>query len=127
MSRQSVVLITGSRKWWLHEPIQRVLEGCDLVIHGGASGADAIAREYAWRHDLDEHCSRAKHNRWPQAGPERNTRMVRVARALMLSGEYDVVCHAFPLPDSKGTRDCIRKAMAAGLEVIVHELEVESP
>lgn len=115
------VLITGSRHWQAVEPIRNAIEKelsraksmngntLLLVIHGDCeTGADAIAENVCKIMGLLT-CRVAA--RWKQdglvAGPIRNTAMVWL--------DPDVA-YAFPLPDSKGTIDCITKAARAGIE-----------
>ena len=121
--RPVAILVTGSRDWNNEQAIRDVLEQFKgrnvLVIHGAALGADDIAAHEASRlgywtnpHPADWR----KHGR--KAGPMRNTAMV--ARLVELATRGDE-CHvfAFPLPDSRGTWDCVNKAKAAGFRVEV--------
>lgn len=57
------------------------------------------------------------------AGPKRNSRMVKAAAALAEALGVELVCHAWPIGESRGTRDCMRKAKAAGARVVVHTEE----
>lgn len=85
------------------------------VVHGGANGADAIAEEYAMRIGWATEVHVAdwqKHGL--SAGPIRNQAMVDAGAD---------VCLAFPVGESKGTRDCIKRARAAGIHVQVFEEE----
>lgn len=110
------ILITGSRNWPDAGTVYPVLAASAthanvVVVHGGAPGADSIA---GWW--VDDHPDLAtqevhpadwkKHGR--AAGPIRNQEMVD-------SGAD--VCLAFPLGASRGTRDCMRRAAAAGIPV----------
>ena len=110
------ILITGSRMWVNREAIAAELSSAivgvsaPVVVHGGCpTGADAIADRLArlygcavevYEADWDQH-GRA-------AGPVRNQKMVDLGAD---------VCLAFPLGDSRGTRDCMRRAFAAGIPV----------
>lgn len=49
-----------------------------------------------------------------RAGPERNARMVRWA-----AEREGSILLAFPGPTSRGTWDCVRRAVAAGLRVLI--------
>lgn len=116
-----VVVITGSRNWTDRDAIARVLEGADVAILGDCpTGADRIAREIC---DARGTRYRVHFAEWDMrgrmAGPERNARMVANAKGNAVAG-HEVTVHAFPLPDSRGTWDCVRKAKAAGLAVEVH-------
>jgi len=58
------------------------------------------------------------------AGPKRNSRMVTAAAALAKALDVELVCHAWPVGKSLGTRDCMRRAKAAGARVVVHTEEM---
>lgn len=114
------VLITGSRNWtdedliWdvLFEylPARGSLMHTVVLVHGDCpTGADAIA-SLVWTANggLEEPhpANWAKHGK--AAGPLRNQEMVNLGAD---------VCLAFPLGESRGTRDCMRRAEAAGIPV----------
>ena len=87
----------------------RELHGFDLLIHGGAGGADTLAGEWAVRQAIpvlvfpaDWH----KHGR--AAGPIRNAQM-------LAEGKPDLVV-AFP--GGRGTANMVRQAKAAGVPVV---------
>lgn len=129
MMKTRAILVTGSRdftdKALLEHALRDVCAGASprtsVLIHGDARGADAMAAEYAsnnwgvrpvampapWRE-----LGRA-------AGSARNTQMISVLRALQFCG-YECHVLAFPMPDSVGTWDCVRKARGAGFEVTVY-------
>lgn len=117
MSR--VVLITGSRDWTDEAAIASALEGATLVLHGDARGADSIADRWARAHGVQLEVIPADWaNLGKLAGHERNARLV--ARALLFhSTGVPTEVRAFPLPQSRGTWDCVRLARAAGLVVHV--------
>jgi hypothetical protein len=132
-------LITGSRSWpdpqlladrlmdaW-HDATQ--LGHQDIVIvHGGADGADTLARLWAEGHGLQDEqydapwsapCApqcppghRRKRARGgdycPLAGHRRNQAMVDTGADL---------CIAFSHNNSTGTADCMRRATAAGIPI----------
>lgn len=114
------VLITGSRHWVDPSPIADAIMDVDpnLIIEGGADGADFHARVYALRTGTailtwpDEH--------WGGyiTGPTRNGYMVNVAAALKAAG-WDVTVLAFPASDSRGTWSCVNQARKAGLDIVV--------
>lgn len=111
-----------------------------IVVHGDnrgtktTKGADRIAREWVeemqrlrlegvdqervpadWGRACDARCyhqPRTQDGRpyCPMAGHLRNQDMVD-------RGAY--VCHAFPLADSRGTVDCMKRARKASIEVII--------
>ncbi|MCK9598287.1 MAG: DUF2493 domain-containing protein [Sphaerochaeta sp.] len=82
-----------------------------VIIHGGANGADSIAgwiaEEMGW--PVEVHLADwEKHGK--AAGPIRNQEMVDAGAD---------VCLAFPVGESRGTRDCMRRAEKAGIRVVV--------
>jgi hypothetical protein len=140
------VLVTGSRSWTdeyaVYYALVRELQQADdhhlIVVHGACpTGADAFAHRWAtlvhfkpwvtveaephpadWHRDCDENCyhrPREKNGRsyCPMAGHLRNQAMVDLGAD---------VCLAFPTTTSRGTRDCMRRAEAAGIPIVVeHE------
>ena len=83
--------------------------GVDLVIEGGARGADRLARQWAqslgipfstYEADWEAHGS--------LAGPMRN-------KAMLEEGKPDLV---IAFPGGAGTRDMVRKARKAGVDVV---------
>ena len=138
------VLVTGSRDWndrkavWLaifSEYLDANSSDEFVVVHGDCpTGADRLAREWCeknqnavteerhsanWDRACDESCyhkPRTKNGRpyCPMAGHLRNQEMVDLGAD---------VCLAFPLSDSRGTRDCMKRAEAAGIPVVVFEME----
>ena len=117
------ILITGSRDWTDRGMIRRALcrAGHDAgvhpqevtVVHGGCpTGADKIAdevaREFGCRVEKVEADWKA-HGK--AAGPLRNQEMVDRGADK---------CLGFPLGESRGTRDCMRRAAEAGIPVVEH-------
>lgn len=93
------------------------LEGIEIVIHGFAPGADALAAQWARRNHVAETGSLYRANWYPNgrhggldksAGPRRNARMIE-------EGKPDLVV-AFP--GGRGTEDMVRRAEAAGVKAI---------
>lgn len=112
----SRLLITGSRDWWdthllkttIHFWVTLLLDEPVTLVHGNCPiGADALAEQYAiargWQ---PEPVSADWTEHGLKAGPLRNQQMVDLGADL---------CLAFPLPGSKGTWDCARRARAAGI------------
>lgn len=97
---------TAEERDWLYKQI--ALLGPDVIINGGAEGADEIARNYA--HFYGVHCI-TYHAEWRRygraAGPMRNQRMLD-------EGQPDALLAA---PGSRGTADMVRRARACGLPV----------
>jgi hypothetical protein len=114
------VLVTGSRDYSDGAAMESAFLGWGrdvgfpraTLVHGGARGADSLAgRIWADRFGLpvEVHCAD-----WAglgkRAGHVRNQVMVDLGAA---------VCFAFPLSGSRGTWDCVRRARAADIPVIV--------
>ena len=110
------LLVTGSRHFKDAELVLRKIKEYDpdVIIEGGASGADSLAVQAGIQLGISVeqyHANWEKYGR--AAGPLRNQEMLD-------KGKPDAVL-AFPLPDSKGTWDMVRKAKAAGIPVEVVE------
>lgn len=113
------ILITGSRDWTDEHAILGALArlGAEreraTIVHGDCpTGADAIVKRLAEEAGIPHEPHPAdwkKHGK--AAGPIRNQEMVDLGAD---------VCLAFPLGDSRGTRDCSLRAERAGIKVIVH-------
>lgn len=83
--------------------------GVAEVIHGGAWGADRLAKEWAIANRIKATEFLADWSAYgPSAGPRRNQ--------VMVDSKPDLVV-AFP--GGKGTADAVAKARAAGIEVMV--------
>lgn len=118
------ILVTGSRNWTDRETLEHELaDECDsfpgpvIVVHGDCPrGADAIAARFIreWGHKYGGITAEPHPADWdnqgPAAGPIRNQRMVDLGA---------VLCLAFPLGESRGTYDCVRRANRAGIPVRV--------
>lgn len=111
------VIFTGSRKWAdvpMVDAIVKSLHADDVVIHGGCGGLDTIVDVLAKARGLTVEVHLAK---WTvhgaDAGPIRNS-------AMLATGADR--CIAFPLPDSKGTWDMVRKCKEAGVPVTICEV-----
>lgn len=108
------VLVTGSRKWADAGVIFAALNkhDPDVVVHGGALGADSIAHRWC---KVRGRIAQVHFPDWSQgkgAALRRN--------AEMLEEMVDIVL-AFPMPDSRGTRHTISRAKELGIEVQVFE------
>lgn len=133
------LLVTGSRRHTDGALIRQGLReagarlGRDTVlVHGAATGADALAAEVwaRWGLPVEGHSAdwtgpcrpqcRSGHRKprrdgstyCPAAGNYRNAEMVRLGADL---------CVAFPLGRSQGTRDCMEQAALAGIEILTFE------
>jgi hypothetical protein len=115
-ARKLRVLVCGSRHWTLRKVMRRELlelkDRIELVIEGGATGADTMGREEAWKLGLPVFTMSAN---WVfqgrSAGPIRNRWMLKY-------GQPDLVL-AFHLniDDSKGTKDMIKAAKRSNIKV----------
>lgn len=138
------ILITGSRRWSAADVMADALanaiarfDGPVTIVHGAAAGADRLVDALAptlgarvsverWPADWTGPCRpgcRPGHRQirtsgspygggasyCPAAGTYRNAEMVAAGADL---------CLAFPIGESRGTRDCMRRAEAAGIEVV---------
>jgi hypothetical protein len=112
------ILICGDRNWIDFDLIHNTLKTChttfrcQMVIEGGAKGADMCGREAAMTLNIPYQEFRARWEDYGKgAGPIRNQQMLD-------EGQPDVVL-AFhdDLPNSKGTKDMIRRAKKAGIPV----------
>jgi len=119
------VLVTGSRDFSDEAKVNAALDevygqwdgkdgGDFVVVHGDARGADTLADRWAKAtHEIDVRVHpEARPADWDQygklAGNVRNQEMVNLGAD---------ICLAFPLFGSRGTRDCMKRAKAAGIEV----------
>lgn len=114
------ILVTGSRHWTDREVIRRALSSAwervgrhplAILVQGEChlGGADAIAAEVweSWGLPVEGHPAEMGPD-GHVLGPARNKRMVDLGAD---------VCLAFPLPGSRGTRNCMRLAREAGIPV----------
>jgi hypothetical protein len=89
-----------------------------VVIHGDCRGADRIADAKAKLMGLTPEAYPAKWREGgvyrPQAGPERNQRMLDEGKPELVLTFHD------DLAKSKGTKDMMRRAEKAGVRVVVY-------
>lgn len=122
------VLITGDRNWECLGLAERVVNrllaryGPGLVVvHGAATGVDASFAEACEALGVDHEPHPA---RWdelgPRAGPVRNAEMVALGAGLCVA-----VHKTFAF--SRGTRDCARRAIAAGIPTYLIDAEAAEP
>jgi hypothetical protein len=137
------VLVTGDRHWYAPNLAEQVVNrllvryGPDLVIvHGAATGIDASFAEACadlgveqephparWKdHEAVGAVVKYDRRRHPynaNAGPERNAEMVAAG------AEMCVAFHRF-IAGSKGTKDCVRRAITAGIPTyLIHSEKAE--
>lgn len=111
------VIVTGGRSYDDYEAVRQALdeERPDLVIQGGATGADGLAIQWAGMHVVQTETHWAD---WDglgrRAGPVRNAQMAD--RGVELQGQgWEVVVLRFP--GGAGTRSMERCAVIRGLRV----------
>ena len=109
------LLVCGGRHFADVERLERELDHFNhwhpiaLLIHGGATGADSLAAEWARRRGIECLAFPVSDDDWrafgKRAGPIRNQRMID-------EGKPDEV---FAFPGGNGTADMIARARAARL------------
>jgi hypothetical protein len=121
----NIILITGSRDWTDAAVIKAALEDLTFfssmttyVITGNAPGADSLAEEICVGHP--GYVNESYPANWKElgkaAGPIRNRVMLDRALELKeLNPQYEITCLAFPLPQSKGTKDMILACYKKGI------------
>lgn len=123
MTKPYRVLVTGSRDWTsfaVQVAMERLLELLAMtdrlpmvVVSGGGRGADALAFEWASQFQPTLATTETHPADWEllgkAAGPLRNQEMVAAGAD---------ICLAFPLGESRGTRDCMERARKAGIPVL---------
>lgn len=109
------VLVTGGRTYQDHARVHAVLDklhaeaGIDVIIQGGARGADHLAWDWAISNGVEQQQFDADwENQGTFAGPARNARM-------LAEGRPDLV---IAFPGGRGTADMVRKARKAGVNVV---------
>lgn len=109
------VLVCGGRNYTDAPKVRAVLDklhaeaGIDLIIQGGAKGADDLAFDCARVNYVDQVQFDADwENQGSFAGPMRNTRMLN-------EGKPDLV---IAFPGGRGTADMVKKARRAGVQVV---------
>lgn len=115
MSALVRVLVCGGRAYTDKARVFRELDeleetrGIQIVLHGGAPGADDCAEAWANQRGVLSRWWKAEWNKHGRAaGPIRNETMLR-------EGKPDLV---LAFPGGRGTADMVRRALAAGVEVI---------
>lgn len=107
-------LVCGGRFYSDRETVVKVLDGMQvsLLIHGGCSGADTLAKEWAESRGIQHQSFPANWTLYGNsAGPIRNQQMLD-------EGKPDVVV-AFP--GNKGTADMVKRARKARVRVTFAE------
>lgn len=114
------VLICGSRDWKNYNSILDVIKGLIAnlgeieIVEGECSGADMLARQAAIECEIPVHGYPAQWKKYGDAaGPIRNQQMIDCEKPNMC-----IAFHGY-LEKSKGTKDMVNKARAAGIETYV--------
>jgi hypothetical protein len=112
------LLVTGGREYRDRAKVFATLDhvhkakGIDVLIHGGCSGADSLADEWAERHHVLREPYPVPDWVWVvlgnAAGPKRNQCMVSM-------GKPD---GAVAFPGGAGTASCVECCKAAGVKVL---------
>jgi hypothetical protein len=130
------ILITGSRHITADQAlyVEKVIQEAyvaDVVKNGRRpkvivqgecpyGGVDLVAKQ--WADGITDITSEGHSANWSlhgkAAGPIRNSEMVKLGADL---------CLAFPAPSSRGTWDCIRKAVDAGIPTHIYPLNEGDP
>lgn len=117
------ILVTGSRHWTNADLLATTLSNLnpDVVVHGGAKGADTLAGAWAQLRGKIERVYPANWERWGKsAGTNRNIMMLMCEHLKEVDNPIDCVV-AFPLPDSIGTWHMVKIAREANIPVVVIE------
>ncbi len=112
------VIVTGDRNWYCRDLADRVvvrLIGCygsDLVVvHGNYYGVDTAFSRSCRSLLVDQEPHPAHWDKLGnRAGPIRNQQMVDAGANFAIAVHRD-------LGSSKGTKDCVRRCLAAGIPV----------
>ena len=115
------LLIAGSRTFEDRDLFNRVTEEIidgderfTVIVEGGASGADTMAREYAEAHDMKYEEFKPDWKQYGRAaGPKRNDKMIQFIKERNGTALY------FWDEESKGTKQCIDSAKRKGIEISV--------
>jgi hypothetical protein len=114
------VLICGDRAWKNRESIRTVIEGLITnygeieIVEGECTGADTIARKIAQELEIPFHCYPAQWKKYGDAaGPIRNQQMINREHPDMV-----IAFHGY-IEKSKGTKDMVSKARAAGIQTYI--------
>lgn len=111
------VLFCGDRNWRLRKPIAQELlklnEKTTIIVHGAARGADSMAAMIAQDMGFKTEAHPAQWELYGRAaGPIRNQEMLDSGIDLVLAFHEN-------LARSKGTKDMVKRAKKAGVEVMV--------
>jgi hypothetical protein len=110
---QLTIIVCGGRHYDNRPAVAAVLDrmrierGICLIAHGGATGADALADDYAKQFQIPCRSFPADWRLGPSAGPRRNKQMLEEIRP----------DRVVAFPGDTGTADMVRRALKAGVVV----------
>ena len=119
MSARKIAIVCGGRNYSDTSTLNKALDEMNIgiLIQGGASGADRLAKHWAERNGIPYIEVPAL---WKAegrgAGPKRNSRMAKIALSIHKDYEHDVICVAFP--GGKGTESMTNIAENFKIKVI---------
>lgn len=116
-STLNVVAVTGGRDFADGEYLIEIMDALhrerriDVLVHGDATGADAIAKGWADSRAIQTCAFRVSKQQWDKigfgAGPQRNEMMLEITRPNKLVA----------FTGGKGTRNCVEQARKMGIDV----------
>lgn len=110
-----VVIVTGSRKWRgtsLYDKLEEL--DPDVIVHGGARGADTMAHEWAEDHGRVAVVYFPDYDEYGRKAPLHRNRA-------MIHAYPDATVVACPLPGGTGTQYTMRYANDRNMSVVVVE------
>lgn len=107
-----IVIVTGSRAWKDGAAIYHALDahGPEIVVHGGALGADSIAHSWCKKRGRQSYVYFPDYERLGKGAP-------LVRNVAMLEAWPGAVVLGFPMPNSRGTYYTMREAEKRGMGV----------
>lgn len=124
MTSKMKIVVCGSRDWdnysTVYATIKKVASPDDIIIHGACRGADWLARSAARALGLAIDQYPAEWARLGRAaGPIRNQKMIDEEHPDL------VIAFHLDIDKSKGTKDMVGRARAAGIPVMLIDQEIE--
>ena len=116
-----IVCVTGSREYRDQTRLFQVLDTHhpQLIVHGGARGADTLAELYGTHHRIPTKVFRADWDTYGKsAGHLRN---IEMGNALIIARKkgHQITVVAFPIGESRGTRHMMKIARARNFDLHV--------
>lgn len=120
------IIVTGGRDFTDYVEVKQVLdfyhgsEGVELLVEGGARGADLLANKWAHENNVTVETFDCTAEDWERygkaAGNIRNRRM--------LDAHLDAHVVGFPGPKSRGTWNCLKDAIKRNMAVDCYRLGI---